>query len=58
MLNQLDDQNIEELWADFLNVIETGRHPVSDVEEIHRSTNLSLLGNAVLRAGTQRGMGC
>jgi predicted dehydrogenase len=43
-LNKPDDQNIKELWADFLDAIKTGRKPVSDIEEIHYSTNVSLLG--------------
>jgi len=50
-LNQPDDQNIKELWADFLDAIKTGRRPVSDIEEIHRSTNMSLLGMLSLKVG-------
>jgi predicted dehydrogenase len=50
-LNAPDDQNIKELWADFLDAIKTGRKPVSDIEEIHRSTNLSLLGMLSLKLG-------
>lgn len=47
-LNKPDDQNIKELWADFLAAIETGSMPACDIEIGHRSTNMSLL--AVLSA--------
>jgi predicted dehydrogenase len=50
-LNQPDDQNIKELFADFLDAIKTGRRPVSDIEEIHLSTNMSLLGMLSLKIG-------
>lgn len=50
-LNQPDGQNIRELWADFLDAIESGRRPVSDIEEGHRATVCSLLGMVSLRAG-------
>ena len=50
-LNQPDGQNIRELWRDFLDAIETGRRPVCDVEAIHRSTNLSLLGMLSYKLG-------
>lgn len=50
-LNEPDQQNIKELWADFLGAIETGRRPVCDVEEIHRSTNMSLLGMLSYKLG-------
>jgi len=50
-LNQPDDQNIKQLWADFLDAIETGRRPVCDIEEIHYSTNLSLLGMLSCKLG-------
>jgi predicted dehydrogenase len=43
-LHKPDDQNIRELWADFLNSIRTGKRPVCDIEIGHRSTNMSLLG--------------
>jgi len=43
-LHKPDDQNIRELWADFLDAIKTGRRPVCDIEIGHRSTNVSLLG--------------
>jgi predicted dehydrogenase len=50
-LNQPDDQNIRELWADFLESIKTGRRPVCDIEVGHRSTNMSLLAMLSWRAG-------
>ena len=50
-LNQPDDQNIKQLWADFLDAIKTGRKPVSDIEAIHYSTNLALLGMLSLKLG-------
>jgi predicted dehydrogenase len=43
-LNDPDGQNIRELWADFLDAIRTGRRPICDIEEGHRSSNCSLLG--------------
>jgi predicted dehydrogenase len=50
-LHQPDAQNIKELWADFLLAIEAGRRPVCDIEAIHYSTNLSLLGMLSLKLG-------
>jgi len=50
-LGKPDDQNIKELWADFLQAIETNRRPVSDIEEAHYSTNCSLLGMLSLKLG-------
>jgi predicted dehydrogenase len=50
-LNQPDDQNIKQVWTDFLESIETGRKPVCDIEEIHRSTNLALLGMLSYKLG-------
>jgi len=50
-LGQPDDQNIRELWADFLESIRAGRRPVSDIELGYRSTNLSLLGMVSFRLG-------
>jgi hypothetical protein len=40
----LDYQNISEPRADCLDAIKTGRRPVCDIEEAHRSTNMSLQG--------------
>ncbi len=50
-LNKPDDQNIRELWTDFLDAIRTGRRPVCDIEIGHRSTNVSLLGMLSLKLG-------
>jgi predicted dehydrogenase len=50
-LHKPDDQNIRELWADFLEAIRTGRRPVCDIEIGHRSTNMSLLGMLSLKLG-------
>ena len=50
-LNQPDEQNIKELWGDFLRSVKSGQRPVSDIEEIHRSTNMSLLGMLSLKLG-------
>lgn len=43
-LNQPDDQNIRELWADFLDAIRQKRKPAADVALGHLATNMSLLG--------------
>ena len=50
-LNKPDDQNIRELWADFLDAIKTGRRPACDIEIGHRSTNMSLLAMLSLKIG-------
>jgi predicted dehydrogenase len=50
-LHKPDAQNIPELWADFLVAIKNRSRPVCDIEIIHRSTNMSLLGMVSLKAG-------
>ncbi len=50
-LHEPDSQNIREVWNDFLSSIETGKRPVCDIELIHRSTNLSLLGMLSFKLG-------
>jgi len=50
-LNKPDDQNIRELWADFLEAIKSHRRPACDIEIGHRSTNMSLLGMLALKIG-------
>jgi predicted dehydrogenase len=50
-LHEPDQQNIPELWADFVEAIEQQRQPVCDIEIGHRSTNLSLLGLISFRVG-------
>lgn len=50
-LNLPDNQNIYELWVDFLKAIKTRTRPVCDIELIHRSTTMSLLGMLSLKIG-------
>jgi len=50
-LHKPDDQNIKELWADFLAAIKTGKRPVCDIEDIYYSTNCSLLGMLSYKLG-------
>ena len=50
-LNSPDDQNIKELWANFLSSIKSGKLPVSDIEIGHRSSNVALLGNLSMKLG-------
>ena len=50
-LGEPDQQNIKELWADLLKAIEGGTRPVCDIEEIHWSTNVSLLGMLSYKLG-------
>ena len=50
-LHQPDDQNIKELWADFLQAIPKGTPPICDIEVGHRSTNMSLLGMLSYKLG-------
>lgn len=46
-----DQQNIPELWENFLACIESGQKPISDIEFGHRSTTMSLLGMLSLKLG-------
>jgi len=50
-LHQPDQQNIPELWADFVQCIESGKRPICDIEIGHRSTTLSLLGMLSMKLG-------
>ncbi len=50
-LHSPDSQNIKENFADLLNAIRTGTKPVSDIGEVHLSTNLALLGMISLKLG-------
>ena len=43
-LNDPDGQNIDGLWKDFIECIETGRKPICDIEHGHRATTMALLG--------------
>jgi hypothetical protein len=51
MLNKPDDQNIRELWTDFLTSVKTGKLPLCDIETGHRSTAMSLLGMLSYKLG-------
>jgi len=42
-LHAPDDQNIPELWNNFLKSIETGNKPAADIENSQYATNMSLL---------------
>jgi predicted dehydrogenase len=48
-LNEPDQQNIRELFADFLESIKSGRRSLCDIEVGHRSTNMSLLAMLSLK---------
>jgi predicted dehydrogenase len=50
-LHEPDNQNIKELFADFLGAIKENRRPVCDIEIAHRSTAMSLLGMLSLKLG-------
>lgn len=50
-LHKPDDQNIKELWRDFLQCIPTGKRPVCDIELIYYSTNMALLGMLSYKLG-------
>ena len=50
-LNAPDGQNIKELFADFLDAIRNNRKPLCDIEDAHRATTMSLLGNLSMRLG-------
>ncbi|MCO8121127.1 Gfo/Idh/MocA family oxidoreductase [Stieleria sp. TO1_6] len=50
-LQEPDGHNMKELWADFLQSIESGRRPVADIQIGHQATTLSLLGMLSLKLG-------
>jgi len=50
-LNEPDQQNIRELWDDFLNAIRTGQRPACDVEHGYHATNMCLLGMISMKLG-------
>lgn len=50
-LHEPDQQNIRELWANFLACIANGERPVCDIEIGHRSSTMSLLGMLSLQLG-------
>ena len=43
-LNEPDQQNIKELWHDFMESIRLQRKPACDIEHGYHATNISLLG--------------
>ncbi|HXE53488.1 MAG TPA: Gfo/Idh/MocA family oxidoreductase [Tepidisphaeraceae bacterium] len=51
VLHLPDQQNIRELFADFLDAIQNHRRPIADIEEGHLSTNMALLGMLSLKLG-------
>ena len=50
-LHEPDQQNIKENWADFLAAIREKRKPISDIEAVHRSTTVALLGMLAMKLG-------
>jgi predicted dehydrogenase len=50
-LNLPDQQNIKELWTDFLQNIKADKPPLCDIEIGHRSTNCSLLAMISYKLG-------
>jgi len=50
-LHEPDQQNIRENWADFVAAIKENRRPISDIEAVHLSTNLALLGVLSMKLG-------
>lgn len=50
-LHNPDQQNIKELWDNFLACIKTRERPVCDIEIGHRSTTMALLGMLSLKLG-------
>lgn len=50
-LNDPDQQNIRQLWDNFLTSIKTNQLPVCDIEVGQRSTNLALLGMLSYKLG-------
>jgi predicted dehydrogenase len=50
-LHQPDNQNIPELWTDFISSIRKGKRAVCDIEIGHRATAMSLLGMIALKTG-------
>ncbi|OYP33053.1 oxidoreductase [Rhodopirellula sp. MGV] len=50
-LQEPDGHNIQLLWKDFLNSIETGQKPAADIVIGHQATTLSLLGMLSMKLG-------
>ncbi|NND09550.1 MAG: Gfo/Idh/MocA family oxidoreductase [Saprospiraceae bacterium] len=50
-LHEPDQQNIKELWADFIQAIESGTKPACDIEKGYHATNMSLLAMISMKLG-------
>jgi len=50
-LQEPDGHNLQLLWADFIQAIETGKKPVAGIEIGHQATTLSLLGMLSMKLG-------
>ncbi len=50
-LAEPDGHNLKQLYADFLEAIDTGRKPAADIESAHRSSVLPMLGMMSLKLG-------
>jgi predicted dehydrogenase len=48
---QENQENIPELWRDFLDAIEKKRRPISDIETGHNATTAALLGMLSMKIG-------
>jgi hypothetical protein len=46
-----DQQNIPELWDDFINAIETNNKPIADIVNSYYATNMSLLAMMSYKLG-------
>ena len=46
-----DQQNIANLWTDFLASIKANKKPICDIEQGYNSTNMALLGMLSMKAG-------
>jgi predicted dehydrogenase len=51
VLNDPDQQNIKELWADFMQAVEKNTRPACDIEHGHLATNMSLLAMLSYKVG-------
>jgi len=51
VVNAPDSQNIKELWADFLNAIDTGTKPACDIGDNHLASNMALLAMVSMKVG-------
>jgi predicted dehydrogenase len=50
-LHKPGGQNVPELWANFIECVDTGKKPICDVEWGHRSTAIALLGMVSQKVG-------